>query len=258
MRAASGSVLGEAGDKGALATTDIFLFEEFRLDRQGEGLSRRNERGVFVPMPIGLRALDVLGVLVERSGDLVTKEQIMAAVWGQAVVESANLTVQISGLRRVLDGGRAEGSCIQTVAARGYRFVAPVTRVGGLTPDVSGDRAARDDTRVTRDHTTAFAAEYASQAKTTVNLRAPSMSPAVLQRRHNALAAIAATAAAALAVTAIVWWVWLAPTSSPAPGARAPVAWSASAPRLSIVVLPFRNLGDDPDQQYLPTGSART
>ena len=54
-----------------LATTDIFLFEEFRLDRQGEGLSRRNERGVFIPVPIGLRALDVLGVLVERSGELV-------------------------------------------------------------------------------------------------------------------------------------------------------------------------------------------
>ena len=96
-----------------LATADIFLIEEFRLDRQGEGLSRRNERGVFVPVPIGVRALDVLGVLVERSGNLVSKEEIMAAVWGRTVVESANLTVQISALRRVLDEGRAEGSCIR-------------------------------------------------------------------------------------------------------------------------------------------------
>ena len=56
-----------------LATTNIFLFEEFRLDRQGEGLSRRNQRGVFVPVSIGLRALDVLRVLVERTGELVTK-----------------------------------------------------------------------------------------------------------------------------------------------------------------------------------------
>jgi adenylate cyclase len=118
-----------------LATADIFLFEEFRLDRQGEGLARRNERGVFVPVPIGVRALDVLGALVERSGDLVTKEAIMAAVWGRTVVESANLTVQISALRRVLDEGRVEGSCIQTVAARGYRFVAPVTRVQSASRD---------------------------------------------------------------------------------------------------------------------------
>jgi adenylate cyclase len=111
------------------ATADIFLFEEFRLDRPGEGLSRRDERRVFIPMPIGLRALDVLSVLVERPGKLVTKEEIIAAVWGRTVVESANLTVQISILRRILDERRTEGSCIQTVAARGYRFVAPVTRV---------------------------------------------------------------------------------------------------------------------------------
>jgi DNA-binding winged helix-turn-helix (wHTH) protein len=112
-----------------LAAADIFKFEEFRLDRRGEGLSRRDERGVFVPLSVGPRALDVLSVLVERAGNLVTKEEIMAAVWGRAVVENANLTVQISALRRILDQGRAEGSCIQTGAARGYRFVAPVTRV---------------------------------------------------------------------------------------------------------------------------------
>jgi TolB-like protein/Tfp pilus assembly protein PilF len=122
---------GKTGGTAVLATTDIFLFEEFRLDRQGEGLSRRNERGVFIPVPIGLRALDVLGVLVERSGELVSKEEMMAAVWGRAVVESANLTVQISALRRVLDEGRAEGSCIQTVAARGYRFTTPVRAAQG-------------------------------------------------------------------------------------------------------------------------------
>jgi adenylate cyclase len=45
-------------------------------------------------------------------------------------VEEANLTVQISALRRILDQGRERGSCIQTVPGRGYRFVAPVTRLG--------------------------------------------------------------------------------------------------------------------------------
>ena len=112
----------------ALATGDIFLFEEFRLDGQGDGLSRRDKHGVFVPISIGLRTLDILVVLVERSGGLVTKEEIMAAVWGRTVVENANLTVQISALRRKLDHRRSEeGSCIQTVAARGYRFLPTVT-----------------------------------------------------------------------------------------------------------------------------------
>jgi DNA-binding winged helix-turn-helix (wHTH) protein len=102
------------------ARADIFEFEEFRLDRQGDGLCRRDESGVFVLVPIGARALDVLSVLVERPGELVTKEEIMAAVWRRSVVENANLTVQIAALRRVLDRGRGEGSCIQTVAVRGY------------------------------------------------------------------------------------------------------------------------------------------
>jgi DNA-binding winged helix-turn-helix (wHTH) protein len=59
---------------GLLATPEIFLFEEFRLERRGDGLSRRDERGVFVPVSIGLRALAVLSVLVERSGEIVSKE----------------------------------------------------------------------------------------------------------------------------------------------------------------------------------------
>ena len=110
-----------------LANAEIFLFEEFRLDRRGDGLARRDERGVFVSRSVGSRALAVLSVLVERSGHLVSKEEIMAAVWGPTVVENANLTVQIAALRRVLDEGRSDGSCIQTVAGRGYRFIHPVT-----------------------------------------------------------------------------------------------------------------------------------
>jgi len=100
----------KTGDRGVPATADIFLFEEFCLDRQGDGLSRRDEHGVFVPIAVGLRALDVLLVLVERPGRLVTKEEIRAAVWGRTVVESANLTVQIAALRRVLDQGDRRGA----------------------------------------------------------------------------------------------------------------------------------------------------
>ena len=48
--------VGKAEDRGVFAKADIFLFEDFRLDGQGDGLLRRNERGVFVfvPVPIGL------------------------------------------------------------------------------------------------------------------------------------------------------------------------------------------------------------
>ena len=110
----------------AHTTGEISLFEGFRLDRRG--LFRLDEHGVFVPVAIGTRALDLLGVLVERHGAVVSKDEITRAVWPETVVEDNNLTVQISALRRTLDRNPEIGSCIQTVPSRGYRFVATVTR----------------------------------------------------------------------------------------------------------------------------------
>ena len=113
----------------ALATGDVFLFGGFRLDPRGGGLSRCDERGVFEPMAIGSRALDLLGVLVERPGDVISRDAIIAAVWPSMVVADNNLNMQIAALRRILDQGRSGGSCIQTVAGRGYRFIGEVIRV---------------------------------------------------------------------------------------------------------------------------------
>src|SRR6266404_9425549 len=94
------------GDGGmdALATAGVFLFEGCRLDRRG--LSRRDQSGAFVPVLIGSRALEILGVLVERAGDLVSREEITNAVWPRTIVEGSNLPVQIAALRRILDERR--------------------------------------------------------------------------------------------------------------------------------------------------------
>jgi DNA-binding winged helix-turn-helix (wHTH) protein len=110
----------------ALTTADMFLFEDFRLDRGG--LSRRDQSGTFVPVMIGSRALEVLAVLVARPGELVSRDEIIKKVWPGTIVEYSNLPVQIAALRRLLDEGRRRRSCIQTLPGRGYRFVAPVTR----------------------------------------------------------------------------------------------------------------------------------
>jgi TolB-like protein len=112
---------------GMFASSEVFVFEGFRLDRRGGGLFRRDDSGVFVPVALGSRGLDILGVLIARAGEVVSKDEIIAAVWPGTVVEDSNLTVQISALRRVLDQGRFGGSDIQTIPGRGYRFVAPVT-----------------------------------------------------------------------------------------------------------------------------------
>jgi adenylate cyclase len=91
-------------------------------------LYRRDERGVFVPLALGSRAIAILGVLVERPGELVSRAEIISAVWPETIVEESNLDVQIAALRRVLDEGQTAGSCILTIRGRGYRFTAPVTR----------------------------------------------------------------------------------------------------------------------------------
>jgi TolB-like protein/Tfp pilus assembly protein PilF len=109
-----------------LGSADV-LWEGFRLGRHG--LFRLDHGTVASPVALGSRALDLLRLLVERHGELVSKDEIMASVWPGTAVEDNNLTVQISTLRRVLDQGRAEGSCIQTIPGRGYRFVAAVTQV---------------------------------------------------------------------------------------------------------------------------------
>ena len=118
--------------------TDIFLFDGFRLDRRGGALSRSDEHGFFAALAISSRALDILGLLVERQGDLVSRAEIFSAVWPETVVEDSNLNVQIAALRRVLDEGRANGSCIQTIPGRGYRFAVPVTRVEAFASPASG------------------------------------------------------------------------------------------------------------------------
>lgn len=75
---------------------------------------------------LGSRAFDILGVLIERAGEVVSKEELIARAW-PTVVEEGNLKLQISALRRALgDGGT--GRYIVNVPGRGYNFVAPVSR----------------------------------------------------------------------------------------------------------------------------------
>ncbi|HEV8579347.1 MAG TPA: winged helix-turn-helix domain-containing protein [Thermoanaerobaculia bacterium] len=99
-----------------------YAFGAFRLQPDEQRLLRDGE-----PVPLPPRVFDTLVALVERRGRLVDKEELLHAVWNGAFVEEANLTVNISTLRRVL-GELPEGQpLIETVRGRGYRFLAPVT-----------------------------------------------------------------------------------------------------------------------------------
>jgi DNA-binding winged helix-turn-helix (wHTH) protein len=82
------------------------------------------------PVSLGSRALEILIALLERRGQLVSKQELMARVWPNVFVEPANLTVHMSALRRALRDGRDGHRFIVNIPGRGYRFVASV--------DVSG------------------------------------------------------------------------------------------------------------------------
>jgi len=86
------------------------------------------------PVRLGSRALDVLIALVEHAGELVGKNELMARVWPDTIVEEGNLKVHVAGLRRVLRDGRAGNRYLINIPGRGYRFVAPVTHVDDLQP----------------------------------------------------------------------------------------------------------------------------
>ena len=78
------------------------------------------------PVRLGSRALEILIVLLERPGELVSKQELMARVWPDIFVEPANLTVHISALRRMLRDGRDGNRFIINIPGRGYSFVASV------------------------------------------------------------------------------------------------------------------------------------
>ncbi|MFJ3372487.1 ATP-binding protein [Pseudomonas sp. NPDC086251] len=86
------------------------------------------------PLRMGGRALDILQVLVERAGEVVSKDELIAHVWPTSVVEEINLRVHIAALRRALGDGQGGQRYIVNIPQRGYRFIAPVLSEREGTP----------------------------------------------------------------------------------------------------------------------------
>src|SRR5262245_42057687 len=99
-------------------------FGPFVLDPEAGTLLRRN-----VPVAVGCRGCALLAALAGRSGEIVTKSQLMEAAWPGAAVEESNLTVQIASLRKLLGPTADGGEWIATVPRVGYRFTGTITPV---------------------------------------------------------------------------------------------------------------------------------
>lgn len=99
----------------------FYEFGPFRLDTS-ERLLLRGDRVV----PLTPKVFDVLLVLVQNSGHILEKDEVLKAVWPDTIVEEANLARNISTLRKALGESADEHQYIETIPWRGYRFVANV------------------------------------------------------------------------------------------------------------------------------------
>src|SRR4029077_9509290 len=101
---------------------DAVSFGPFRLYPAQRLLKRRED-----PVKLGARAFDILLALVERAGEVVAHKELIAKVWPNVIVEEISLRVQITSLRKALDGEQSSEYYITNVKGRGYCFSAPVS-----------------------------------------------------------------------------------------------------------------------------------
>lgn len=111
------------GDSAVDGTTDAISFGPFQFHA-----TRRLLQKDGVGVPLGGRAFDVLSVLINRAGDLVSKKELIDSVWPSVTVEEGSLRFHIKELRKALGERQAGVRYIVNVSGKGYSFVAPISK----------------------------------------------------------------------------------------------------------------------------------
>jgi TolB-like protein/DNA-binding winged helix-turn-helix (wHTH) protein/Tfp pilus assembly protein PilF len=215
----------------------VYEFAPFRLDAGRRQLLRG---GVMVPLTS--KALDLLVVLVEHRGEVVSKDQLMSDLWPDTVVVEANLTQQISMVRKAL-GANQEHRYIATHPNRGYSFVEPVRVVSQGWTDLSHEKAspvAADPSGTGESGATA--------SMPGGSIEGDSIPPAAadIARTRLLWRSMVSVVAAILVIAAIVLTIRNARDSG------RPVA--AAPRRAMLAILPFQNLNNEPSQEFLSDG----
>jgi len=163
----------------------LYCFGEFVLDPRTRTLSRAGS-----PVSLTPKAFDVLLFLTQNPNRLVTKEELLLAVWGDTFVEEGNLTQYISHLRKALGDNSEETRLIVTIARKGYHFTARVTVVAEAADHAEHATLRTNATETSK--TNARPVESATEEKVT-----KSPSPRLRWRTWFAAAALLAVLAAA-------------------------------------------------------------
>ncbi len=247
---------------------EFYEFEPFTIDA-----SRRLLLSGGKPVPLKPKVFDTLLVLVENSGRVVEKDELMQLIWPDVVVEENNLTQNISAIRKCLGGRHNEHRYVVTVPGRGYRFVADVHKTfhkeeapdGRLSepedsqPGVPGSAAPLGWQTVSPAGVVATPGslhpETAETAVTAVEKQGASSwqdaIPARVGKRYWLLAGVTLVLLAALTGVFVVLPRLRAPSKSSL------AAIPGSSNRIeSIAVLPFKPLSAEARDEYTGPGMA--
>jgi DNA-binding winged helix-turn-helix (wHTH) protein/TolB-like protein len=200
----------------------LYEFDQFRLNPADHSLLCGEK-----PVSLTPKSFDILVTLIERNGQLVTKDELMRKIWPDSFVEEANLSVNVSALRKALGDTPEHQQYIETVPKLGYRFIARVTaRNSSLAPVVEIPRAAE----APQQNNQADAKPPASVL--------PISEPSDDKRQRWLLLA----AAAAIVLLAVIGFAIFR---------KRPLAIRVIPEPRRLAILPFQNMRKDPASDFL-------
>jgi TolB-like protein/DNA-binding winged helix-turn-helix (wHTH) protein/Flp pilus assembly protein TadD len=210
------------------STNGTLRFGPFEVDLRTEELRKQGRK-----LPLPHQSIQVLTLLLERPGELVSREELRARLWSPEVIVDFDhgLNAAVNRLRDALGDDAEEPRFIETLPRRGYRFIAPVTppleQPSAPANDVAGVPAPPADAEP--------AAVHQAQTSTTATGPHPVMTRGAVPRGNwwKPLPA----AALLLVATGGVWW-----------------RLSSQPPPHAIAVLPLKNLSREPDSDYFSDG----
>jgi TolB-like protein/DNA-binding winged helix-turn-helix (wHTH) protein/cytochrome c-type biogenesis protein CcmH/NrfG len=201
----------------------FYSFGQFVLDPRKRTLLRAD-----APVSLTPKAFDVLLFLAQNPHRLVTKEELLQAVWGNTFVEEGNLTQYISHLRKALGDNSEDTRLILTIARKGYQF--------------TGDVAVAEAADTPKQIAVQVPVTESSRAATRPLVEFPTIEAVPKAAKSWRKAAVVAASAVILVVAGYMSWRHFRPITPP------------GSEKIMLAVLPFQNLTGDPNKEYLADG----
>jgi TolB-like protein/DNA-binding winged helix-turn-helix (wHTH) protein/Tfp pilus assembly protein PilF len=203
--------------------SDLYRFGQFVLDPRRRTLSRAG-----LPVSLTPKALDVLIFLAQNPHRLVTKEELLQAVWGNTFVEEGNLTQYISHLRKAMGDNSEDARLILTIARKGYQF--------------TGEVAVGEAADTPKQIAVQIPVTESTRADTRPLVEFPTIKAVPKAAKSWRKAALVLASAVILVVAGYMSWRHSRPVTP------------SGSERIMLAVLPFENLTGDPNKEYLADG----